>query len=104
MSEPLKENTSIITISSWIEFYKLFVNMSGESKFSYNPQLTNWANIAATLGQGCGCTRSAREASLEAGYKSMVMYLSPENKKEIKDFYQAEKIILKNDNLEFLSF
>ena len=71
MSEPLRENTSVITLSNWAEFYKLFVNMSGESKFSYNPQLTNWANIAATLGQGCGTSARASCSGPDRGPHSV---------------------------------
>ena len=101
-SEPLKQNTSAITISDWQQFYKLFVNMRGS--FTFNQEVVNWANVAATLNQGCSCTRKSRISSLESGYKSMGIYLTSENKEEIKNFYQAEKIILKSDNLEFLSF
>ena len=104
MSNPLEENTSVITLNSWADFHMMFVNLASSGSFSYNKSISDWANIGNTLNQGCGCTRKQREATLEAGYKSMVIWLTEDNKKEVKSFYKAEKIILKSDNLEFLSF
>ena len=102
MSDSLSENTSIITISSWAEFHKLITYSNNHVDLP--PQVVQWVNMGSTLNQGCGCTRREREAAIDAGYKSMGIYLSNESKIQLKNFYAAEKIILKHAGLEFLSF
>jgi malate synthase len=102
MSEPLKENTSIITINNWSQFHQVIVNAS--QVITLSEQMIQWVNMGSTINAGCGCTKRQREDSLDAGYKSMTVYLTPENRQELKSFYAAEKITLKHSDLEFLSF
>jgi hypothetical protein len=102
MSEGLNENTSSIVISGWAQLHKMLVN--SRQAVSYSDQVVQWINMGSTLNQGCGCTRKQREAALDAGYKSMGVYLNGETKSGIKAFYAADKITLKSNDLEFLSF
>ena len=102
MSDPLKENTSVITITNWKDFHKLLVN--SHSQVQLNAQVVQWVNMGSTINTGCGCTRKERENAIDAGYKSMGIYLDNNAKAQLKVFYAAEKIILKHEELEFLSF
>ena len=101
MSDNLRQNSATIFCHDWKEFYKLLQNMDG---FTYNAQVSEWRNFVSTLGGGCGCNRVARTQHVENTYKGMVHILTSQNKQEILDFYQAKKITLLSDGVEFLSW
>ena len=63
----------------YINFTGFYNDFKEEFSRSQNERLVQWFNLIGTLGQGCGCTRRAREARSNVEYKSIKNILTNEN-------------------------
>ena len=63
----------------YINFTGFYNDFKEEFTRSQNERLVAWFNLIGMLGQGCGCTRRAREAQSNKEYKDIKNILTIEN-------------------------